>query len=89
MGATNMTETAEGLPSYEQKQKENTEIVDRITKKLWAELFEATDAFNDARRYVIFSRVTGFMVANVYLPIVSRAVNDVLDTGSTQSEGEK
>jgi len=82
----------EELSLRKRKSWENEELISKFTKKLWEDLFEATKDFEDPRRYIIFSRVTGFLVANVYLPIVSKAVEDALGSApdsAGDSEGKK
>jgi hypothetical protein len=50
--------------------KENDEIVLRNCELIWEALMKDTDTFTDARRFIIFSSVTAYMVANVYLHAV-------------------
>ncbi len=55
-------------------QSENDAIVHKATMKAWEYLHKKTVGFTDARRYIIFARVTGFFVGNVYLPQVDQAL---------------
>ena len=57
-------------------QLENDEIVAKATMMSWEYLHERTKEYSDARRYIIFARVAGFFVGNVYLPEVKKALSD-------------
>ena len=64
----------------EQRNLENSEMVHRIIEKLWDNMQEETKSYTDARRYIIFSRVTAFLVANVYMPVVEKAAKETIET---------
>lgn len=62
--------------------KENSEIVIRNCRILWDNIMKDTEGFSDARTYLIASRITGYMVARVYSPAVTRAISDTMAEGS-------
>jgi hypothetical protein len=69
---------SEMMDDQEVRTRENDEIVLRNCELIWESVMQDTKNFTDARRYVILSRVTGFMVANVYMPVVQGSVEDAL-----------
>jgi hypothetical protein len=78
------------LPEQEKKisdvQKINDDIVFRITEKLWSDLCEETKEFSDARRLIVFSRITAYMVGNVYMPAVQLASDSMMNIQEEQNE---